>query len=304
MLTSVARVIKFAFQNFWRNIWLSVITVTILILTLLTVNILVMLQVLGDMAVRSVEERIDLTVSMQPETSPETVAELRAYISSLAQATSVALISPEEALAEFRERHADNPQILESLEELEGNPFGATLVVRARSTADYPFILETLENPSYRDSIQDKNFTDHEAVIERISRITDRLRRFGVALAGVFSVIAVLIIMNTIRVAIYTYREEIGIMKLVGASNWFVRMPFLLESIIYSVLAVVITALIVFPAVAAIEPYLERFFESTSVGLLEFFTSQAVFVFGYELLALVVLTIFSTSLAVGRYLKT
>lgn len=304
MIISIFRVFKFAFQNFWRNIWLSVITITILVLTLLSVNILVVLNVLGNTAVRSIEDRVDVTVSLKPGLVPETVSEIRSYLSGMSQVVNVFLIEPEAALIEFQKRHADNSQILNSLTELEENPFGSTLVVRARSTADYPFVLEALENPSYRDFVQDKNFTDHQNIIERINHISERLRRFGIVLAAVFAVIAVLIILNTIRVAIYIYREEIGIMKLVGASNWFVRTPFLLESVIYSVLAVLITMAIVFPILKLIEPQLQAFFEATPVGLVSFFSTNLVVIFGYELLALAVLTVVSSSIAVGRYLKT
>lgn len=304
MLTATARVIKFAFQNFWRNIWFSVLTVTILVLTLLTVNILIVLNVLGKAAVRSVENRIDITVSVETGTAPEIVNEIQSYLSSLAQVAEVSVIEPEEALVAFKERHANDPQILESLEEVSENPFGATLVVRARSTTDYQFILEALEHPTYARFIEEKYFTDHETIIARITRIADRLRTFGIWLAGVFAAIAILIIMNTIRVAIYTYREEIGIMKLVGASNWFVRLPFLLESVIYSVVAVLVTMALVFPLVRVVEPYLQTFFEGTPVELTSFFATNILFVFGYQLLALVVLTIFSSSIAVGRYLKT
>lgn len=304
MLTATTRVIKFALQNFWRNIWLSVLTVTILVLTLFTVNILIVLNVLGKTAVQSVESRIDVTVSIEPGTATETVSEIQSYLSSLTQVAEVRVVTPEEALVAFQERHADDPQILASLDEISGNPFGATVVVRARSTSDYPFILEALEHPTYSRFIEEKYFTDHETIIARITHIADRLRTFGIWLAGIFAAIAILIIMNTIRVAIYTYREEIGIMKLVGASNSFVRMPFLLESVIYSVVAVLVTMALVFPLVRVVEPYLQRFFEGTSVGLWAFFTGNAVAVFGYQLVALIILTIFSSSLAVGRYLKT
>lgn len=303
MFTSTIRVIKFALQNFRRNIWLSIATVSMLVLTLLSVNVLVALNVLGKTAVRSVEERIDVTASFVPDVSEQVVTEVSSYFSALEQVKSVELISSEKALEEFKAKHENNPQILRSLEELEKNPFGPTLVIRANSTSDYPFILEALENPTYREFIVSKNFADHELIISRINNLTARLRAFGISLAAFFAIIAILIIMNTIRVAIYTYREEIGIMKLVGASNWFVRAPFLFESLIYSLLAVAITAIIVLPVSAIVEPQLQNFFEGVPVGLLGFFRDNFFIVFGVELLALVVLNMISSATALGKYLK-
>lgn len=304
MFTTILRVIRFAAQNFWRNVWLSVATVTMLVLTLIVVTFLISVQVIGGEAVRQVEEKIDVTVAMKLEVTEQVVSEIRTYLESLAQVQEVNIIKPEEALATFIKRHEGNPQVLRSLEEVGENPFGFTLTVRARSPRDYPFILEVLENPTYREFIEDTNFVDHERLISRLNSLVDRVRNFGVILAGFFAAIAVLIIFNTIRVAIYTYREEIGIMKLVGASNWFVRAPFLLEGVIYSILAVAILALITFPVLAIIEPALSSFFDGISLELVAFFRHNWLAIFGGELLALIILNTISSSIALGRYLKT
>ncbi len=304
MFSSLTRIFKFAIQNFWRNIWLSLVTVTMLVLTLLVVNILISLQVMGQAARREVEKKIDLTVGFKPGVSEKVVTEVQSYLGSLSQVVAVEEISATEALESFRRRHQNNPAVLISLEEVGGNPFGPSLVVRARGSQDYPFILEALENPTYREYVQDKDFIDHELVISRINTIVSRFRNFGVALAGIFAIIAVLIIFNTIRVAIYTYREEIGIMKLVGASNWFVRLPFLLESVFYSLLAVGLTAVIVFPAATFLEPVLTRFFDGETVGLVAYFKLHGLGIFSSQLLALIFLNIVSSLLAMGRYLRT
>ena len=259
---------------------------------------------MGSTAVKQVEQKVDLTVAFKPDSSVQAVAEVRTALQSLVQVVNVETATPDDALVAFRKRHKNNPQILQSLDEVGGNPFGYTLTVRARSPQDYSFIMEALANPTYASSIEDTAFVDHQALIARITTIVDRLRTFGEVLAGIFAAIAILIILNTIRVAIYTYREEIGIMKLVGASNWFVRMPFLLESVLYGILAVAITAAIVYPAVAVLDPQLASFFDLPTVGLASFFKTRWLLVFGLELAGLIVLNMVSASLAIGRYLKT
>jgi len=304
MFTSTRRVIKFAFQNFWRNIWLSVITVSMLVLTLLVVNIVISLHVLGGQAVKQIEDKIDITVTFQPGASDQTVGEVRSYLASLNQVTNIDSVSSDQALNDFKEQHKNDPQILRSLDEVGENPFGPTLIVSARSSQDFPFILEALENPSFASDIETKNFIDHEALIGKVNGLTGRLKEFGAILAGIFAAIAILIIFNTIRVAIFAYREEIGIMKLVGASNWFVRTPFLLESIIYSILSVAITAAIVFPIIVLVEPTLVRFFDGNSVGLLDFFKNNWLVVFGSQLVVLIALNMISSAMAMGKYLRT
>lgn len=273
-------------------------------LTLLVVNVLVGLQVIGGAAVKQIEQKVDLTVAFKTEATPQTVGEVRSSLESLVQVVEIKTVSPDEALLAFRKRHQNNPQVLQSLDEVGGNPFGYSLTVRAGATRDYEFIMEALKNPTYSSSIEDTTFVDHQILIARITTIVERLRTVGVALAGIFAAIAILIIFNTIRVAIYTYREEIGIMKLVGASNWFVRTPFLLEGVFYGILAVAITAVVVYPVTFALEPLLAEFFDGTTVGLASFFTTHWFRVFGLELLGLIVLNMGSAAIAMGRYLKT
>lgn len=303
MFVSLIRIIKFAFQNFFRNFWLSLITITILVLTLFSINILVLMNFLAATAIESVQEKIDVSVYFYPEVEEESVQNVRSYLVGLSQVKDVKYISEAEALEKFSNIHEDNESIITSLEELEENPLGATLVIKTHSPEDYPFVLETLDNPEFTSFIQDKNFDDHKEIISRIDSITDRVRNFGVILSGVFVMIAVLIVANTIRVAIYTHREEIGIMKLVGASNWFVRMPFLLEGVIYAFLATLAIVAIVYPVSLVIEPYVSGFFETESVGMIEYLNANFIWIFVSQFLALTILNIISTGFSLGRYLK-
>ncbi|MBU0648533.1 ABC transporter permease [Patescibacteria group bacterium] len=303
MIVSFLRVIKFAFQNFWRNFWLSLITITILVLTLISINILVVLSFLAQTAVDTVEQKVDVSVYFKSEVSEDAVKDVRSYLLGLSQVKDVKYVGREEALEEFESLHEDNEEIMASLGELGENPLGATLIIKAHSSADYPFILETLDNPQFTKFIEDKNYDDHEEVIGRINDISSRVQNFGIILSAVFVTIAVLIVINTIRVAIYTHREEIGIMKLVGASNWFVRAPFLVEGIFYAFLATFVLGALIYPTIILAEPYVNAFFDGQNVGLVDYFNNNLAFIFGTEFLALAFLNIVSASFALGRYLK-
>lgn len=148
---------------------------------------------------------------------------------------------------------------MESLKEVGENPLGATLIVKANDPKDYPTILKIFDEPQYENIIQDKSFDDHEAVIKRIETISDKTRKTGAGLTGVFAVIAVLIGFNTVRMTIYTHREEIGIMKLVGATNRFVRSPYVVNGVFYGLFAVLFTIIITYPLIGFAEPYLSGF---------------------------------------------
>ncbi len=303
MLTSSIRSIKFAFQSFGRNFWLSLITVSMLVLTLVTVNLLLVLQIVAGKAVAFAEERIEVSVYFHPTTTDDRIRGASGYLQGLPQVRDVQVITADEALARFKERHAADATILAALDEVGGSPFGPTLVIKAKSAGDIPLILDTLENPQFRDDIREKDFSSYEDIVSRIKATTDRVRAFGLGLAAVFLLIAILIVFNTVRIALFVHREEIAIMKLVGATNAFVRSPFLIECFLYSLFAVGIVAGIVFPAAAVIDPSLTLFFGGESVGLLAYFQKNWLAVFGIQLAALTAINVVSTVLAMRKYLK-
>ncbi len=303
MFVSTVRVTKFAFENFWRNIWLSVITISMLVLTLVTINVLLVLNQATNQAIGFVEDRIEVSVYFHDYAPQAKVDNAVEYLRSLAQVKDVETISAAQALDRFKVTHANDTSILGALDELEGNPFGPTLVVKAMDAGDFEFIIDALDNPQFRDAIRDKDFSDYQEIVAKIKNTTSKIRTAGIALSIIFFLIAILIIFNTVRVAIFIHREEIGVMKLVGASDWFVRAPFLLETILLSLVAILIVIGIVYPTLAIIEPRFNMYFGGESVGLISYFEQNGLMIFGVQFLALLVVTMASTSLAMRKYLK-
>lgn len=301
-MSSFFRIIHFAFQHFFRNFWLSLITISLLTLTLLSVNILLLLNIAGDAAIKAVEKRVDISVTFKTDTTESIINQAAGYLRSFSQTRDVEVITPEEALAAFKIVHTNDQAVLDSLEEVEGNPFGYELVIKANSSGDFPMLLEALDNPSFRDQIESKNFADHEAVLARLSEMANKIRIFGGLVVGLFLLIAVLIAFNTVRVTIFVHREEIAIMRLVGASGRFVRAPYILEAIFFSLLSTAIAIAIVLPAALALDPAFGSYFEEPS-RLSSLFVNQAPLIFGLEFLGVVLVTIGSTSFAMRRYLK-
>ncbi len=303
MIVASYRVTKFAMQNFWRNFWLSLITVSMLVMTLFTVNILLLLNVLAEHTVTQVEDRIEVSVYFHESTTQETVTGAVEYLRGIAQVRDVEVVSAQEAYEEFAGVHAGDEEIMASLDEIGTNPFGPTLVILAHEAEDFDMIIDALDNPQFAADIREKDFSDYQSIVESIRSTTDRVATVGIALTIIFLLIAILIVFNTVRIGIFIHREEIGIMRLVGASNWFIKAPFHLEMIFLSLLAVGITAGIAYPALGVIDPQFSAYFGTAEVGLKEYFQTNGLWIFGGQFLTLVVITVVSTSLAMRKYLR-
>lgn len=303
MIVNAFRVMKFTAQNFWRNFWLSVITISMLVLTLLTVNVLLILQVVGSQVTTYVQDRIEVSVYFKSETDVARAVGAAEYLRGFAQVKDVEVVSAQDALKRFEERHKKDASVLASIGEIGENPFGPTMVVRAQSVEDFPFILELLDNPRFSEDIREKDFSDYKILIDRIQTISDQLAWFGLILSVIFLVIALLIVFNTVRMSIYIHSSEISIMKLVGASNWFVRAPFLGEALVYSLLATLIVLGLVLGALPALQGWLDLYFTDGAISVQPFIYNNGLMIFGSQFLALAFINSLSTLIAMRKYLR-
>lgn len=301
---SIYRIFKFAWQDFWRNFWLSLATISIIVLTFISINFIVILNFVTDKVISNVQNKVDVSIYFGADTSEDKILEVKNFLTSLSQAKEIVYISQQEALDKFRQQHKNNTNILQALEELNKNPLSAILTVKAKNISDYPEIISILDNSKYnRELILDKNFENHKKFINQIDAISKKITATGVSLTIIFSTIALLIVFNTIRVTIYTHREEITIMKLVGANNSFIALPFVIEGIIYAIGACLISIIITYPILNFIQPYLAGFFTGVEINLNQYFNEKILLIFGLELLGVIILNAISSGIAVRRYLK-
>lgn len=303
MFHSLGRIIKFASQDFWRNIWLSVITITILAMALFSVNFLIVFRLIADNVVTAVHEKVDVSIYFVPEATAGEVNNVKSSLDKLVEVKEVNYVSPEDALEKFKIEHANDPEILESLEQLDANPLGASLIIKAKQLDDYPKIIQEANKPEYQNLIQDKNFDDHKAIISRIDNITKKVETVGFIIIAIFIFIAVIIVFNTIKIAIYTHRGEVEIKRLVGATNWFISSPFIVEGIFYSLIACGLIIAIIYPLLMIIDPYLIKFFTGLDFSILSYFHQHFFAIFGLQLLAVIILNVISSSLAINKYVR-
>lgn len=300
---SIYRILKFAIQGFWRNIWLSVITIIILVLTLFLITISVGLNLLADRTITSIREKVDISVFFVPETSEKEISALKSRLDNLTEVKNIEYVSREEALRRFQLKHQGESLIEETIKELEENPLGASLIIKAHQLEYYPSILEVLDESQYEDIIQSRDYEETEVVINRLSNITQRIKQIGFGLSLIFILIAIMVIFNTIRITIYTHREEIGIMKLVGASNWFVRLPFIVESILYALIACLITMAIFYPLLRGTAPFINNFFEGYNFDIFNYFRTNFWKILGLQIVFSIILSVLSSLVAIRKYLK-
>lgn len=302
MILSLARILKFSFQDIVRNIWLSIVTMIILILALFTVNMLLVVKVIGQTATDAVRQKIDVNLFLKIDSEEDKILALKSKITNLDEVSDVKYVSQIEALAEFKEKHADNPQILEALSELGKNPLAPSLIIKPKNLDSFDSLVAQL-NSMDSTIIESRNFTNYKLMIEKINGITDKVAEAGMILSLIFIFISILVIYNSVRVAIYTHRREITIMRLVGASNSFVQMPYLLSSVFYSLIATAFVMAIFYPFLTLLQPYLETFFVGYNVNLLNYFLENMPTIFGVQFVVASVIGVVASFLAVSKYSK-
>lgn len=300
------RAFRFASQNAVRNLWLTVMTVTILLLALFSVTIVVGLNSLTKELLLSVKNKVDISVSLKPGVLEDQGRAVVQNLQGMAEVKSSRFISSAEALELFKVEHKNDPNIQETLELLEGNPLTARIEIQAKTIESFDSILSFLREDNNAKLIDTSNNSLDQAkiVIQKLSTLSNQISRIGFIVTVIFIIISFLVVFNTIRINIYTHREEIGIMKLVGASNWFVRAPFLIEGVMYAFFATVVTLAVLTPFLSFIGPKLDMsLFKDYGVSVQSFFTSHLWSLVAYQFLASAVLNMASATFAMSRYLK-
>ncbi len=304
---SFFRVLKAALRNFRRNVWLSIATTIIMAITLIMMSLLYCANVLGVHILKSIEDKVDISATFKDSTSIEQIKVITTDLQAREDVKEIRVVTSEEALKIFRQRHADDPFIEQSLKELEQNPLPANMFIVATDPRFYQNIVHQLQTEKYSTFIEKVNFENSKPVIDRLIAVMDQIKNIGLITTAVFAVLVLLIMFNTIRLAIYSFREEIDIMRLVGASNWFIQGPFIIEAMAVAFLGVVLSNLVIFPVLHAVSPQVRNFFFNAATtqpfDLYQYALSHIFSLVGLQLLLAVGLAAFSSMFAIRRYLR-
>ena len=304
MLDSISffRIIKTGFVNFWRNLWLSVAATMVMSVTLVIFATLFLLFVLTNYSISTIQNTVDVSVYFKLGLNEQQITKIKDLVKSDSRVKEVNYVSAKQAFENFKQQHQDDELVMQSLNELSENPLPATLHIKAYNLEDYPKIAEMLDDPQFSEFIDKVNYEDNRAIIERLDKILRFIITFGIGLVAVFSIIALLVIFNTITLTIYNRKEEVEIMRLVGATNWYIRGPFLTESLLYSLFSTLAAGAVFLPVFNKVLPKVAMYVNPQLT-----LYSRNIFSFWYLILMLFVLalviSVVSTLMAIRKYLK-
>lgn len=301
-MLSLYRIIKFSFQDIVRNIWLTIVTITILLLALFSINTLVTVRLISDNAVAAVKEKIDISLYVKPDTVESEIIALKNKIAASPKVKDVVYTSKQSAIDSFRAKYENDPTVLAALKELGRNPLSPSLTIIPKNFDESGLVINDLKMLD-NSIIESRDFSDNTIILNKISSITNRVNEVGLGIIMIFVLTSLLVVYNAIRVAIYTHRQEIEIMRLVGASNFFIYMPYMFSAMVYALFSVLIVISVFYPFLTLLQPYLETFFMGYNVNILSYFVDNFFVVFGIQFLAVLVINIVASLFAVRKYAR-
>lgn len=301
MLNSFKRIVRTGFKSFSRNMGLSIATIFIMIMVISLITILFIINPISRILIESIEKRVDISVYFKEDVADNDITRIKSEIARAYEVKEVSYISKEEALEIFVDRHKDDPILIESLTEIGYNPFLASLSIRTWEPSQYEQITNLLEASSFQSLIDNVDYYQRRPVIEKVFSLTSGINRIVFFFSIILAIIAVLISFNSIRIAIHNSSQEISTMKLVGASNSFVRGPFLIQGIIVGFIAALMTLLITFGLSYGFNERIRII--TPDINVFSIFVSNFFLLFLIQLATGIGLGVISSYLAIRKYLK-
>src|SRR3569623_977223 len=304
---TVKRIFRAGFLDFWRNGFVSFASVTMMVFTLFVIGLALFAGIILGTTLQELRDKADMSVYFTVDAPQDQIDTLSNAVKALPEVASVTFMTRDEALAQFRERHQNDQLTLQALDELGDNPLGAVLTVKAKDISQYESIATFLRGQEAlaegQSSIIDKiDYYDeeHQAALKRLSEITDSAKWIGLVVIAIFVLTTIAISFNTLRLAIYSSREEIQVMRLVGAGKGYIREPFIVEGVLYGLIAGIVPLLLFYPLAWWLGSATQQFFGG--INVFNYYLANFPFFFLVIVGSGVVLGAVASYLAVRRYL--
>lgn len=300
------RIIHNGIVNFMRNIGLAVAAMAVMVVTLTIVLFSIVTNAAFTHTIAQITNQVGISVFLRDSDTPTQTTQLIGQIKKLSNVKSVQYLTKTQALAAYQQQNAGNQQLSNAVG-IVANPIPATIIIQPYNLNQIQAIKNFLSKPTIN-ALQSDPSTysgEREVAINKITKATDVLREVGIVAIIIFIIICVLIIFNTIQMAIFNRRDEITIMRLLGASKSFIRGPFVVESTIYGILSAVFSVLIIYGAFQAVSNTLE----ASALGLLNisyantYFDNHYLGLLAFQLMLGIVIGAVSSIIATRRYLK-
>lgn len=304
MITTFIRIIKTGFTNLIRNGWLSIASTTIMTLTLFTIAIFLIMNIVLNQGIQTIQEKIDVSAYIKDEAKQEQIVALQEELSKNPDVKNIKYVSKDEALARYKEEFASNPTLKDSIPEGE-NPLPASIEVKVYNPDRLEAVMPVFDREEFKPLISKVSYKENKEVIDRLFQATELIKKLGWGLAIIFIITSLIVIFNTIRVAIFTHREEIDIMKLVGANPWFIKWPFIIEGIAYAVIATALSFGVIYVVLQSISTSLNSYFGASGTGdqVVGFLLNNSATLVVLQLSAGILIGVTSSYFAVRKHLK-
>ncbi len=304
--SDIKRIVRSGLTNFHRNTFVSFASVVMMSVTLLVIGSTIFMNAILSFVVANIQDKVDVNIYFYPQASESQVLEIQEKLKELPQVANVEYVSREQGLQDFQTRHENDYLTIQALDELSLNPFGATLNVKAKNSGEYGTIVEFLkgDNDSLqinKSIIEDVNYLKNKEIIDRLNNISNTVRQVGGVLTIIFIILSIVISFNTIRMAIYSSREEIAVMRLVGAENKYIQGPFMVEGLLSGVFAAILTTILLFPITLWTSKHTVDFFGGLS--LVKYYGDNFFQIFIILLIVGSILGVLSSVFAIRKYLN-
>lgn len=307
--TSIKRISRSGFYSFWRNGFVSVSSVLVMVITLSVIAGTIFLGAILNASLEEIKNKVDVNVYFVRNTPEGDVLSLEKTIEALSEVSNVTYTSADQVIADFRVKNQNDAITLQALDELGYNPFGAALSIKAKDPSQYKGIVNFLglkgDDCRYFESrypIIDKvNYCQNKDAINSLIKITDSANRLGFALTIFLVAISILITYNTIRLSIFMSKDEISVMRLVGASSMYIRGPFVISGAIYGLASAIITLILFYPITLWLGRVTADFF--VGLNVFSYYMQNFGQIFLIVVLSGVFIGAFSSYLAARKHLK-
>jgi cell division transport system permease protein len=298
------RIITAGLNGFYRNRTISISSIFILVVTLSIIASIFLFKAVFNSSVEQIKSKVDISIYLKNDSNDASIISVKQKLESIDKVKEVNFISKDDTLKNFKEQYKNDEATIKALEEIATNPFGPSFQVKAKDTNDYNEIITKINEEGFladdKKDIDKINYVDIKDSIDKLNKIIVWFNSFGVTMIIIFAVMSLMIVYNTIRLAIFTFKDEISVMKLVGASDMYIRGPFIVESVIYGLVASTITTLLFYPITKYISSKTVDFFGGYNIH--QFYTEQIFSIFLILSAAGILVAGISSVLAVRKYL--
>ena len=299
---TAVRVFKLGLINFWRNRWLSLAATLVMTLTLLIISVFTIMTLVISKTTDSIRSKMDISVYFNDSTNIDQIIDMQRQLAARTEVKEIKYVSKEEALAIFKTQQ-QGKKVAELIDPNE-NPLPRSLEIKATQAENLDQIAAFVAGENFKPMIHSISYQENKKVIERLIGMTTFTKRIGWAFSFVFILISIMVILNTIRLTILMRKDEIEIMRLVGANDNFIKVPFIIEGLLYGFIATILATILIKIGVMSISPMIERYLGiDVSTKMLNFFSGNFWAIIGLELMVGIVIGVGCSLISIRKYVK-